>query len=122
MNGQVALQPKGGAHAVAWIAGAQYTVGPLTVGASWFNYQSQGSPGSPNGANGGSLLGVSQRYDEGLDIGGTWSIAPGLVAYAGYSYGQRHQGGFNFITAQTNNPNNNTVNSSIFTVGTRVQW
>jgi predicted porin len=125
MNGQVALQPKGGVHAIAWIAGVQYAIGPITVGASWYNYQSQGSAGSVSGPGGGSLLGISQRYDEGLDIGGTLSIAPGLVAYAGYSYGQKHQGSFNFITNQTTGAAagfNNTMNSNIFTIGTRVSW
>ena len=42
-NGQVGLQPKGGKSAIAWVVGAQYATGPITVGASWFNYQSQGS-------------------------------------------------------------------------------
>ena len=41
-NGQVQLKPQGGANAVAWVAGAQYAIGPLTLDASYLNYQSAG--------------------------------------------------------------------------------
>jgi hypothetical protein len=121
MNGQVALQPVGGAHAIAWIAGVQYAVGPLTVGASYYNYQSQGSAGLATGANGGSLLGVTQRSEGGPHIGGTWSIAPGLAAYAEYGYFYRRQGDFNFVTGAVGTANN-SVNGQVFILGTRVAW
>jgi predicted porin len=112
LNGQVGLKPQGAPNAVAFIAGMQYANGPLTVGASWFNYQSQGAV---------ALTGLSQRYDEGLDIGGTYAIAPGLLAYVGYSYGQRHQGGVDFISGAVG-PLNNTVHVQNFLIGTRVAW
>ena len=111
-NGQVGLQPKGAPAAVAWIAGVQYTTGPWTMGTSWFNYQSQGAT---------ALVHVSQRYENGFDIGGTYAIAPGLTAYAGYSYGARHQGGVDFI-AGAFGPLNNTVHTQNVLIGTRVQW
>jgi hypothetical protein len=121
MNGQVALQPVGGAHAIAWLGGVQYAIGPLTVGASYYNYQSQGSAGLATGANGGSLLGVTQRSEGGPHIGGTWSIAPGLVAYAEYGYFYRRQGDFNFVTGAVGTANN-SVNGQVFILGTRVAW
>jgi hypothetical protein len=111
-NGQVALQPKGGAHAIAWLAGAQYATGPLTVGTSYFNYQSQGSP---------DLVGISERHENGVAVGGTYAIAPGLVGFVSYLYGDRQQGGFNFITNATG-PGDNNVHSQMLLLGSRVQW
>jgi hypothetical protein len=111
-NGQGALQPSGGAGAKAWLAGVQYSAGPITVGASFFNFQSQGSP---------SLVGISQRSENGLDIGLTWAIAPGLSIWAQYLYGTRHQGGFDFQTNSAGAAYNN-VKSQAFGIGPVIRW
>lgn len=111
-NGQVGLQPKGGASAVAWIAGAQYATGPLTMGVSYFNYQSQGAV---------AMVGKSQRYDDGLAAGLTYSVAPGMVAYVSYLYGQVHQGGYNIATG-TPGTAYNDLHSQVFSLGARVFW
>jgi predicted porin len=111
-NGQVALQPKGGAHAIAWMVGAQYATGPLTMGTSYFNYQSQGSP---------ALVGISQRHENGVAVGGSYAIAPGLVGFVSYLYGDRQQGGFNFVTNAVGSADNN-AHSQMLLLGTRVQW
>jgi hypothetical protein len=111
-DGQVALQPQGGKQAIAWIAGAQYVTGPFTMGVSYFNYQSAGSP---------KTLGTTQRYDDGLAAGGTYSVAPGMVVYLSYLYGQVHQGGINLATGGTGSAYND-VHSQAFSIGTRVFW
>jgi predicted porin len=55
-DGAVALQPT----AIAWLVGAQYVLGPLALGVSYYNYQSQGSA---------AMVGKSQRYDDGFVAG-----------------------------------------------------
>ena len=99
-------------HAVAWLAGAQYAIGPLGLGVSYFNYQSQGSA---------SMVGHSQRYDDGFATGVNYAVAPGLVAYAEYLYGQVHQGGVNLVGVGSS-AEYNDVHSQSFILGTRVQW
>ncbi|MBS0559758.1 MAG: hypothetical protein JSR21_06865 [Proteobacteria bacterium] len=113
-NGVGALQPKGGVHAIAWIAGVQYSTGPFTIGNSYFQYDSQGSP---------SLVGVSQRHEFGYAAGMTYGIAPGLTLWVSYIYGQRHQGDFNFQTgASGGGYAYNDVKSQAFGIGTMVRW
>jgi Gram-negative porin len=112
-NGLMALQPQGGAHAIAWLGGVQYAYGPVVVGASYYNFQSQGAV---------NLTNVSQRYTDGLDIGGTYNLAPGLWFYGQYLYGQQHQGGFDFITGAAGVSTNNTVHAQAFEIGTKVRW
>lgn len=112
-NAGWALQPKGGAHEIAWIAGAQYTTGPIIVGASYFNVQSQGAAGS--------LLDKSQRSETGIAAGGTYSVAPGLVVFLSYLYGTRHQGDYDFLASAVG-PDNNDVKSQIISLGTQFKW
>jgi len=112
-NGQVNLKPQGGVNAVAWVGGAQYAIGPLTIAASYLNYQSQGSA---------VMINKSQSYFDGLAAGITYSIAPGLNAYAEYLYGQSHQGGVSQLTGATGTSANNDQHGQSFIIGTRVQW
>ena len=112
-NGQVQLKPQGGTNAVAWVGGAQYAVGPLTLAASWINYQSQGAA---------AMINKSQSYNNEFAAGATYSIAPGLNAYAEYLYGQTHQGGVSQITGTTGTSANNDWHGQSFIIGTRVQW
>jgi predicted porin len=111
-NGVLALQPKGGVNANAWLVGAQYATGPLTVGASYYVYQSQGSP---------LTVGIAQRVERGLAIGGNYTLAPGLVMYLSYLYGTRHQGDFNFATGTTGAAFND-VKTQLIGLGTVVKW
>lgn len=111
-NGSYALQPENGVHGRAWLAGAQYAAGPLVAGVSFFNYQSQGAV---------ALTNISQRSENGLDVGGTYNIAPGLWGFAQYLYGTRHQGNFDFVAATTGAANNN-VQAQILILGTKVRW
>ena len=111
-NGVNALQPKGGAPASAWLAGLQYTSGPWVAGASYYVYDSQGSP---------LTVGISQRRETGLAIGTTYTLAPGLDLIASYLYGTRHQGNFNFGTGAVGGANNDTK-VQLFSVATYVKW
>jgi predicted porin len=111
-NGANALQPKGGASGNAWLAGIQYQQGPWVVGASYYAFDSQGSP---------LTVGISQRREIGVAIGTTYTLAPGLDLIASYLYGQRHQGDFNFGTGALG-PANNDTRSQLFALATAVKW
>jgi hypothetical protein len=111
-NGVNALAPTGGANGDAWLVGAQYANGPIVVGASWFDYSSQGSP---------LTVGISQRREQGLAVGGTYVLAPGLNLVASYLYGTRHQGDFDFVTGKVATTNNNT-RAQAFILATVVKW
>ena len=115
-NNQVQLKPEGAPNAVAWVGGALYAVGPITLAASYYNYQFQGSTATL--INGKSL---SQRYDDAFAAGITYSIAPGLTGYAEYLYSQSHQGGVNLLGVGTS-AEHNDVHVQSFILGTRVQW
>jgi len=111
-NGVLALQPKGGVAANAWLLGAQYAAGPLTAGASYYVYQSQGSP---------LTVGIAQRVERGLALGATYNLAPGLQLIGSYLYGTRHQGDFNFATGAVG-PANNNVQSELLSAALLVKW
>ena len=112
-NGQVQLKPQGGVNAIAWVAGAQYAIGPLTFAASYINYQQQGAA---------AMINKSQSYNDELAAGITYAVAPGFTAYAEYLYGQTHQGGVSQITGATGTTANNDWHGQSLVIGTRVQW
>jgi predicted porin len=114
-NNQVQLKPDGvgSPNAVAWVGGAQYAIGPWTFDASYLNYQYQGA--LITGKN------LSQRYDDGLAVGMQYAVAPGMIGYAEYLYGQEHQGGVSIITGAAGSANNDVHEQSLV-VGTRIQW
>jgi predicted porin len=111
-NGVNGLKPQGGANATAWLVGAQYATGPLTFGASYYDYTSQGSP---------LTVGIAQRREQGFAAGSNYTLAPGLVLYLSYLYGLRHQGDFDFATSTTGSTNNN-IKTQLIALGTVVKW
>ena len=111
-NGQVQLKPQGGVNAVAWVGGAQYAIGPLTIAASYINYQQQGAAAEIN---------KSQSYNDEFAAGITYAVAPGFNAYAEYLYGQTHQGGVSHISGTANTSANNDWHGQSFIICTRVQ-
>ncbi|GAB0116306.1 porin [Acidisoma sp. 7E03] len=113
MNGQFEPNYEGGATAVGWLAGGLYNTGPLTVGASYFVYDSQGDMSSP------STEGTRREY--GAAAGLTYLVVPGLKLFASYLYGGRHQTGFNFLANKAGAANNDT-NAQVFAVGTWLYW
>lgn len=110
-NGQFAPKPDGGANSIAWIAGAEYTVGPMIIGGAYFKWKYQGALGLP-----------TQRTDQGVQLGVTYNIAPGLAFLAEYLYGQRQQGAFNFVTNRANDPNFNNVKFQALGAGFQFRW
>jgi predicted porin len=111
-NGANGLQPKGGAPANAWLVGAQYQNGPLIAGASYFVFQSQGSP---------LTVGISQRVETGLAVGATYTMAPGLDLIGSYLYGTRHQDDSNFGTG-TLGVADNDVKVQMLSLAMLVKW
>jgi predicted porin len=128
-NGAGALQAKpiaaqgSATTAIAWEAGAKMSVPtlPVVFGASYYNFKFQGQPG----------LGT-QRDSQGFDVGGSYGLGPGMVAFVEYLWGQNKQGGFNFLTgscyvaavcSSTVNANqNNTVTLQTVMVGLAFQF
>jgi hypothetical protein len=75
--------------AIAWEAGAKYTLPtvPMTFGGSYYNFKYQGQPGLP-----------TQRVSQGIDVGVDYGLGPGMVAFVEGMWGQISQGGFNLLT------------------------
>jgi hypothetical protein len=116
INGQVGLKPDGGRDMMAYLAGAQYTLGPLTVGASYLNIL---SAGALNATGTGPL--PTPRREGGINVGGTYIIAPGLLGWLTATYGQRYQAGYNFNTG-VDGPDGNAVKFSVIALGGMVRW
>ena len=117
-NGSWGLQAKpSGAQtstttAIAWVAGARYTIPtmPLTIGGNYFNYKYQGQPGLP-----------TQRVSQGVEVGGTYGLGPGVAIIFEYAWGQNQQGGFDFL-AGVNGPKNNQVHVQTTALGMIVRF
>jgi len=110
-SGSLTPRPTGGVAESGFQPGVMYQNGPITLGASGFLLTSQGLA---------TLVGVSQRQENGVAFGGNYNIAPGLYAVAEYQYSIRHQGGYNF----TLNAAGATVDarSNIYYVGLVMTW
>ncbi|MBW4021741.1 MAG: porin [Proteobacteria bacterium] len=113
MNGLYEPNPVGAKNAAGFLAGAVYTVGPLSVGGSYFLYDDQGSYSKP------AVLGQEQNI--GVAAGATYILVPGVKLYASYLYGTRHQGGFNYLTNAPGAAYNNTQ-AQVFALGTWLYW
>ncbi len=87
VDGQLSLNPAGGVAQNAVVGGVTYMKGPWILGAMLESVDTQGDA---------RLVGVSQRHETGIAVGGNYKLAPGLVIVGEYQYMQRHQGGFDF--------------------------
>ncbi len=120
------LEPDGGQAAVGWLAGAQYTQGPLTFGASYFQFNTTGDlPGGIDAGSGATItsagLTTGQQMNAGFAAGATYTLVPGVDLFLDYDWGWRHQGGFDFATNDAGTAYN-TVQSQLFGVGTQIKW
>ena len=122
-NGNVANPvPSGIQDTNAWLAGASYTFGPAIVGASYFVADSAGDLTNAFYGRG--------RKDQGVAVGGTYSVAPGIAVFVSGLWGQRKQNGYDFVTGTGVTPatgiagsqNHNKVNVTTFGVGTAFSW
>jgi outer membrane protein OmpU len=120
------LEPEGGNAAIGTLVGLQYTAGPVTVGASVFRFQTTGDlPGGIDAGSGATIssqgLTAGQQVNNGLAVGGTYTLVPGVNLFVDYDYGWRSQGGYNFATGNAGT-DNNRVQAQLFGVGTQIQW
>ena len=117
------LEPDGGKAAIGTLFGAQYTVGPIVVGGSVFRFQTTGD--IPNGGVAADItsagLTTGQQVNNGLALGGTYTLVPGVSLFVDYDYGWRKQSGLDFSDLKAG-PNNNYVQAQLFGVGTQIQW
>jgi predicted porin len=81
-----AFKPKGARNAVTYIVGATYVIGPVVVGASYFNAQTAGAftPGA-------KMAKTLSEY--GAAAGANYIIGKDLSLFLQYEYGHRHQPG-----------------------------
>jgi hypothetical protein len=68
---------------VGWLVGAQYTSGPLVVGASFFRFSTTGDlPGGIDAGSGATItsagLTTGQQVNNGAALGGTYTLVPGV--------------------------------------------
>jgi len=120
------LQPDGGKPAIGWLAGAQYAAGPLTIGASYFQFDTTGDlPGGIDAGSGATIssagLTAGQQHNVGLAVGATYTLVPGFDIFLDYDYGTRHQGGLDFSNDYAGTAHNDTQ-AQVFGLGTQVQW
>jgi hypothetical protein len=90
VNGQLALDPTGGAPTNAVVTGLTYANGPITAGAEIGLIDTQGDA---------RLVGVSQRHEYEIAFGGAYKLAPGIQLVSEYMYMHRHQGDYDFANA-----------------------
>jgi hypothetical protein len=86
LNGSNALDPTGGVPMQAELGSISYAVGPFSVGVLGGIEDSQGTA---------QLVGISQRHEVALAVGGAYRIAPGINLCLEYQYVQKHQGDVN---------------------------
>ena len=111
-NGILALKPQGAPSAKGWGVGVKYTQGPFTLGGVYSAFDSQGDV---------ALTGISQRHEQVFDIAGTYTLAPGLTAWAEYVWGTRYQGDFNFATNGHDGLVNHVRAQGVL-IGTALKW
>jgi len=120
-NGQFSLAPVGTKDSFAWVAGASYAMGPVIVGASYFDYMSTGA----NNRLASPFVG--NRNEWGIAAGGTYNFAPGMNMYLSYLYGHRKELGVDLLSgvassATTNVSTHNNVQSQGVQIGTQFRW
>ena len=122
-----AFQPKGARDALAYVVGASYAIGPVVLGASYFNAQSAGSfiPGATGiGINGAGTMvtaaaahGVARTLSEyGIAVGGNYLIGPHLSLFTQYMVGHRHQPGSLTLSSSGNGQ------AQVVAAGAALKW
>jgi len=99
---------------MAWLVGAQYQVPgvPLIIGTAFASIDSQGAV---------ATTGLTQRHEYEYNVGGSYTLAPGMVLFADYIYQNRKQSGWNFQTGAVGAANN-SVQGQGFVFGTQMTW
>ncbi len=120
-NGQWSLAPQGTSAAVAWTAGASYAIGPVIVGASYFDYWSAGARTAV------SAPGIGNRHDFGAAAGATYQLTQGVYFYLSGLYGGKHEGGVDLLSGATGTAaspvkTNNNTRAYGGSIGTLFKW
>jgi hypothetical protein len=120
------LEPDGGSKAIGFLGGAQYALGPVVFGASYYHFTQTGDlPGGIDSGSGATItsagLTTGQQQNTGVAVGATYTLVPGVNLFADYLYGTRQQGGYDFQTGNAGTEHNNTQ-AQLFGVGTQIQW
>ncbi|MEJ0015814.1 MAG: hypothetical protein WDN25_04470 [Acetobacteraceae bacterium] len=113
INGTLGLAPQNGVSEIAYLVGAKYVAGPLTIGIAAERGFYQGNV---------NLTGISQRRGQALDIGMSYSVAPGYQVYAEYQLQDITQSNFNFITNSIGSNANNNIRTQGFVLGNIVNF
>jgi hypothetical protein len=115
MNGQLGLQPQGGAPLFGFLLGAKYINGPFTIGIVGEEFWEQGTS---------QLAGLTQRRGRALNAGFSYTIAPGFTAWAEYIYGEQKQNlnNFNSGFGQSGTLNNNVTTNQGFLIGNIISF
>ena len=114
INGRMAAAPSGGSGTTAYLVGAQYQIPgvPLVVGGVFMSVDSQGAV---------AMTGLSQRKEYGFSMGGSYTLAPGMVLFADYLYQNRKQSGWNFASGAAGAANNSVQGQGVV-FGTQMTW
>jgi len=105
--------------AIVWNIGAQYSTGPLTVGAGWYQNDHQGS--SLAVGTGAATLG--NRQERGLSIGGQYTVVTGFDVFLEYVWGSIKQSGVNFVDGAAGPAANNNKATTSAVIATALwRW
>lgn len=122
----LALLPKGGKNATAWIAGASYSLGPAVLGASYLSQDSQGAFLPQGGTSAEAALSapsvLGRRHETGVAAGGTLKLVPGVAMFLSYLHGEREQANYDFVTGRAGATTHNAVGADVLTLGTSLTW
>ncbi len=113
INGQLALQPQGGAPMNAYLLGAKYVNGPLTMGIVGEEMWYQGNV---------NMSGITQHRGRAIDAGASYTVAPGYIVYAEYMFQDQYQGGVNQVTGAIGSNANNNIKSQGVMIGNVVNF
>src|SRR5690349_1211551 len=117
MNNQLGLQPQGGAPLFGFTFGAKYVAGPLTIGAAVEEFWMQGEA---------RLSGISQYRGRGLNVGASYTVAPGYQVFGEYLWNDQYQGARNFVTGAlgtaAGSGANNTIRGQGLVIGNVVNF
>ena len=116
-NGNGTLLRQGQKKAQNFLAGFQYTVGPVIMGAQYVNQLSGGNYiNSTNYAK-------STLHDIGYSVGGAWDYAPGSTVFLNTLYSTRRQAGYNFVAGAATASNvGNTGQARGIAIGNSFKW
>lgn len=126
-NGLGNLAPQGAKNSFAYIGGLSYTVGPVIVGASFFQYNSPGNATSlASSTNGTATLSpIGDMRERGLAFGGTYTLTPGVSFFLSGLYGDRKQNGYDLINGAQSvrgSTQGNTTRASALGTGMQIRW